>query len=250
MNIGSERRNLTTITRGGKGFTFINLSHFEVDSTYRRFNEIFKLMANPGLDKIFRSRTGALKRNFSFLVDNGPGEAPSSPLVKMLLVRLLQYLNLDIAAQLSFAEYNSKLNFVERVHAEENKCISGHSIFDSKPIHKSFVVGDEKHKENMEAMAKEVVNCISQGSFSGHPLSCVRGIRDDEYIFDDEKELRQFLLLSEEGKESCDWSYKPRDVPLNVEMSVTWKANSNAERRYVYIFAQKVPFPFHEIPTF
>ena len=84
----------------------------------------------------------------------------------------------------------------------------------------------------MEAMVKEVVNCTSQGRYSGSPISCYRRIRNDEYIFDDEEKLRQFLMLSEEGKEECDWTYKPNRVPLNNDMSILWKANGNTERRY------------------
>ncbi|XP_066915452.1 uncharacterized protein [Clytia hemisphaerica] len=234
VDVGSEKRNQTTITRGGKACTFINISYFESDNTFRRFNEIFKLMENPGLDSKFRSTfTDRLKPNFSFIVDNGPGEAPSSWLVRMLLVRLLNYFNLDSVAQLSFAEYNSKMNFVERVHTKENLCLYAHGPFDTKTVHQNFKVGDEKHKANMEAMATEVVNCISQGKYSDHPISTFRGIKDEEYVFDDEEKLRQFLLLSEEGKAECDWSYMPKDVPLNTAMTLTWNANGSTERRYI-----------------
>lgn len=41
-----------------------------------------------------------------------------SPLVQMCLVRLLRFLQLNKIIQVSFAEYHSKRNFVERVHAE------------------------------------------------------------------------------------------------------------------------------------
>ena len=137
----------------------------------------FKLLLEPSLDSIFRNKeSGHLKSIFAFIVDNGPGEAPSSPMVKMLLVRLLKYLDLDIVAQLSFAEYHRKMNFVESVHATENECLSRHGPFCSKSIHREFRVGDEKHKENIEAMAAEVIACIQQGKYSEHPISCFRGI--------------------------------------------------------------------------
>ena len=50
-------------------------------------------------------------------------EQPSSPMVQMCLPRLLHFLNLEKVTQVSFAEYHSKRNFVERVHAEENSVI-------------------------------------------------------------------------------------------------------------------------------
>ena len=201
MKVGLEMKDVNTITRGGKGCTLINLSFFETDSTYRRFNEIFKMLLEPSLDSVFRNKaSGDLKSIFAFIVDNGPGEAPSSSMVKMLLVRLQKYLALDMVAQLSFAEYHSKMNPVERVHATENECLSRHGPFCSKSIHHEFQVGDQRHKENIEAMAAEVMSCIQQGKYSGHQISCFRGVSDEKYVFDDEVTLRKFFLLSEESK--------------------------------------------------
>ena len=64
----------------------------------------------------------------SFVVDNGPSEAPSNLLVKLLLVRLRKILNIDKITQISFAEYLSKRNYVERVHAVENNLLSAHGL--------------------------------------------------------------------------------------------------------------------------
>lgn len=133
--IGQEKKETATITRGGKGLTLLNPSYFEADTTYRRFNEIFLILKDPALEHIFQKGTAAARRlipKLGFLVDNGPGEAPSSPLVQILLVRLLKYLDLDVVAQLSYAEYHSKLNPVERVHAVENECIGRHGPFNSR----------------------------------------------------------------------------------------------------------------------
>ena len=69
-----------------------------------------------------------------FIVDNGPSEAPASFLVQMLLVRLLKFLDLDKVTQRSFAEYLSKRNPVERVHAAENSALSSHGPFSSKMV--------------------------------------------------------------------------------------------------------------------
>ena len=85
-------------------------------------NELLLLLNRPELDSYFRDNcTGKLKKEFIFIVDNGPAEQPSSAMVLMCLVRLLKLLKLDKITQISFAEYYSKMNFVERVHAEEIK---------------------------------------------------------------------------------------------------------------------------------
>lgn len=55
----------------------------------------------------------------ALVVDNGPAEEPSSHIVQMCIVRLLNFLKLDKVSQISFAEYHSKRNFVERVHRGE-----------------------------------------------------------------------------------------------------------------------------------
>ena len=41
---------------------------------------------------------------------------------------------------------------------------------------------------------------IVQGSFGGHPLQCYRGVKQSDYVFNDEKELQNFLSLNKEGK--------------------------------------------------
>ena len=46
-------------------------------------------------------------------------------------------------------------------------------------------------------MAKELADCLPQGTFGGKPLSSLGGVKDDEYIFDDESNMREFLALSE-----------------------------------------------------
>ena len=83
------------VTCTGKAVTSLNLSYFEPQTTNRAFNEIFLLLSKPSLDYYFRNPdTGKLKENFVFVVDNGPSESPSSPLVQMWLSRLLKYLKL------------------------------------------------------------------------------------------------------------------------------------------------------------
>jgi hypothetical protein len=100
-----------------------------------------------------------------FVTDNGPSESPSSALVQMWLSRLLKFLKLERVSQISFAEYHSKRNFVERVHSAENEALS-RTIFRSNAIHEKAVAGTKVHKENMEDMARKVKECIEQAKFN------------------------------------------------------------------------------------
>ena len=54
---------------------------------------------------------------------------PRSPIVKMLLVRRLQILEIERIIQAAFAEYNSKRNPVERAHTEHTKQPEEHRPF-------------------------------------------------------------------------------------------------------------------------
>ena len=68
-----------------------------------------------------------------FITDNGPSKAPTNPLVKMWLVCLVHILGIKSITQKSFAEYHSKRNFVEHVHAVHNAALSNEQ-FSSKTI--------------------------------------------------------------------------------------------------------------------
>ena len=52
--------------------------------------------------------------------------------VQMCMACLLRVLKLHKISQMSFAEYHSKRNFVECVHAEENRVLSKHRPFGSQ----------------------------------------------------------------------------------------------------------------------
>ena len=65
-------------------------------------------------------------------------------------------LQLDKLTQVSFTEYHSKQNFVERVQAEENRMLSKNGPLGSKPLHKRATAGSKEHTENTESVAEEV----------------------------------------------------------------------------------------------
>lgn len=198
------------VTRTEKAVTLINLSFTGSETVFRVFNELFLLMCIPSLDSFFRNQTtGKLKEMMGFIVDNGPSEAQNNFSVQMLIVRLVKFLDLDKAAQRSFAEYLSKRNFVERVHTVENKVLSDHGPFSSKQVHEAGSPGSKEHKENMERLAQDIVKCIGKGVFNKEQIRCFRGTGSEEnYIFGDEEELKNFSLLSEERKRK-DKTYHP-----------------------------------------
>ena len=150
--------NTIHITRTGRPALLINLAFFEPETTFRTMNELLYLLTQPSLDNVFRnSVTGKLKCIFAFLVDNGHGEDPDSPLTQMCLVRILHMFSLTKISQRSFAEYHSKRNFVERVHASENTALSRRGCFRSKQVHPNAETGSKEDIENME---KNGISCI------------------------------------------------------------------------------------------
>ena len=133
--------------------------------------------------------TGWLRKEFILVVDNWPAEQPSSPMVPMSLARLLKFLNLDKICQTLFAEYHSKRYFVERAHAKENWMLSKHRQFRHKSIRKTDTPGSQQHMENMEHVASEVIQCISQGSFGRSSILRFRGVQQENSVFFNKEKL-------------------------------------------------------------
>ena len=198
------------------------------------FNELFLLMCIPSLDGFFRNQTtGKLKGMIGFIVDNGPSEAPSNFLVQMLIARLVKFLDLNKATQSSFAEYLSKRNFMERVHTVENKVLSDHGPFSSKQVHEPGSPGGKEHKENMERMAQDIVECIGKGVFNKEQIRCFRGIGSEEnYIFGDEEELKNFSLLSEERKQKDKTYYHAIQSEKLSYLEKVWGVKANFAGTY------------------
>lgn len=196
----------------------------------RNFPTTCKPLLGPPLQ---RQRNWETQKGiFLFIVDNGPQEKPSSPLVQMCMARLMGLLKLHKISQLSFAEYHSKRNFVERVHSEENRVLSKHGPFNSHAIHQIAEIGSSTHKENMEHMAGEVCKCISTGRFGGKSMKCYRGIEPKHFLFDDEDRLNTFLSLSEEGKGEFADTYKVKNGDLLTQLHVAWDVDLHFEGRY------------------
>ena len=74
------------VTRTGVPVSIIYSAHFELETTFNAMNELLCMLTMPQPDFLFRMDCGVLKKNFSFIVDNGHGEDPDS---QMCLARLL-----------------------------------------------------------------------------------------------------------------------------------------------------------------
>ena len=216
------------VRRTGTAATLLNLSYLESETVHRVFNEILLLLVNPVLDKLFQNPdTGKLKEHFVFIVDNGPSEAPFNPLVRMWLVRLARLLQLKSVTQKSFAEYHSKRNPVERVHASQNHALSN-EIFSSTAVHQEYKIGDQRHLENMGHMAGEVQKCLARTQFGGRPCLALRGIgSEDNFVFNDEEQLVTFLGKSECRKNEDDVHYQPVHNELWKEVTTIWNLNEH-----------------------
>ena len=228
LDSSSEEESLHSVKRSGTAAVLLNLSYFEPETIQRAFNEIFLLLKNPAMDKYFRNpETGKLKENFIFIVDNGPSEAPSHPMVKMWLARLLMVLQLKSITQKSFAEYHSKRNPVERVHAVENPALSN-EVFTSTGVHDEYEKGDNRHLENMEFMASKVKTCLEKAQYGGRPIHTQRGIgNEDNFVFNDEEQISNFLARSEMLKSEYEGNYYPEKNELWQEVSMTWGLNED-----------------------
>ena len=222
------------VTRTGEAVYLLNLSVYGPETVFRCINEIFKLLIEPSLDDHFRDPgSGKLKSTFIFVVDNGPSECPSSSMVKMLLVRMAKFLKLDRILQISNAEYYSKRNFVEIVHAAVNLHIQRQAVLSSNRIFSDVSPGTDEHHQNMECVAQDLANTIQNAKYGGQYIKCFRGIGDtDNFIFDDEKVLKTFLAFSEQRKLEYLEMYTVKTNNTTKALGMIWGADENLKRSY------------------
>ena len=72
--------------------------------------------------------------------------------------------------QVSFAEYHSKRNPVECVHASEERELAKHGSFGRVMEEPNT----PEHKQAMEGMAEQVREVFSHEKFGGEPILCER----------------------------------------------------------------------------
>lgn len=226
----SETRVMKT-KRTGSAVTLLNISFFESESAFRSLNEIFLMIIDPKTSEYFRNPvTGKFKKDFVFVVDNGPSSAPGNILVKMCLMRIFHVLNLNCLCQVSYAEYHSKRNPVERVHAEENKELSRHGPFEIDTL--LIKPGSQKHRDVMETMLQEVSQCIQTGQFNGENIMTLRGATENANVFNDESELKAYLSLNEDVRETFDGSYSVSNNSTTELLDIIWKIDTKFTRKY------------------
>eukprot|EP00112_Aurelia_sp_Birch-Aquarium-sp1_P021266 Seg568.7 transcript_id=Seg568.7/GoldUCD/mRNA.D3Y31 product=Vertnin protein_id=Seg568.7/GoldUCD/D3Y31 len=226
-SVGRTSDPIIQVTRSGQAAVLVNISLYEPSTSFRALNELLLMLTLPQFFDLFLNKvTQSLKKKFIFVVDNGPAEQPSSPLVQMMLVRLSKYL------QLEKAEYNSKRNFVERVHAEENKLLSRHGPFSSTMVHAKNNT-DVKHRENMEAMTMEVVTCLKSCQYAQKPVIAERGVKDKDYVFDDEEQLKEFLKFTEAKKADSELMYSVNESShIHKKLVALWSLDAACSHLY------------------
>ena len=208
------------VKRTGRALTLLNLSQYEPETIYRSINEFLFMITLPELDSCFRNpETGRMKENLVSIVDNGI-EKPRSPLVKMLLVRLRQLLGLRLVIHMSFAEYHSKRNPVERVHAVQTKELEKHGPFKVPNLQ----VDTLEHKKAMYEMREDVEDVLKQAQFGGKYTMVTKGVGEEKnFVFNDMKNLYAFLAMNEDQKAKCAMVYKlNEDSKILSELARIW----------------------------
>ena len=79
------------------------------------------------------------------------------------------------------------------------------AVIQSTPM--SVVQGRTWHRENIEEMARDVIDCLGGVKFGDEYLAVFRGLKQEQWVFNDYSTLREFLSLSEANKELFDLRY-------------------------------------------
>ena len=74
----------------------------------------------------------------------------------------------------------------------------------------------------MEKMAGDVIDCLKWVKFGGKFIEVYRGLKEDNWILNDEADVKKFLSLSEFGKEASGMSYRARRTPLVQSLHDVW----------------------------
>ena len=117
---------------------------------------------------------------------------------------------------------------MEHVHASEEKVLAKHGPFKT-PKHNPHT---EEHKREMEEMAEEVRIVFGQAKFARNPILCVRGLKGEDYVFDDEEEMHNFLAMNEQRKVECPHSYEVKKNKISHELSLVWEINASFRGEY------------------
>ena len=102
--------------------------------------------------------------------------------------------------QVAFAEYHSKRNPVERVHAEHTEQLEKHGPFH---FNTELYPDTNEHVDGLNKLRDEIREELNMASFGGMHTLVMNGIGDDKnFVFDDSKNLEEFLRMNEEATQT------------------------------------------------
>lgn len=148
----------------------------------------------------------------------------------MLLVRLRRLLGLKVVIHFSFAEYHSKRNPVERVHAVHTKELEKHGPFQIPNLN----VDSVEHKKKMEEMREDVEDVLRQAKFGGEYTTVTKGVGgENNFVFDDMSNLHAFLSMTEDRKAKCDMQYQlNKDSNILKDLALVWNVDTTITGSY------------------
>ena len=185
----------------GPGLCLVKSTYFEESTAFRHFNELLFVVSQERHRSHFvHKQNGTLKPNLLVTVDGGGDERPRNKLTKFLMTTIRLLLDLDRVKVQSFAEYDSKLHSVERLHSAEGRAISQAGDVPSRAVHRHETDehghhDDAKMKENMNHAAHEVVMRLDGTPFASRVIQAVRSPSPSSWVFPPEVEgcIREFL---------------------------------------------------------
>ena len=106
---------------------------------------------------------------------------------------------------LSYAEYHSKRNPVERVHAVHTVQLEKHGPFH---FNSNLHTDTKNHEDELEKSREDIKDELNQANFGGTHNLVINGVGEEEnFVFNDAENLEKFLRLNEDKKQKCEISY-------------------------------------------
>lgn len=197
--IGNVPLNRTRVT--GPGLCLIKSAYFSEETMFRHMNELLYIMCQDTSINHF-SHNGRLKPTILLTVDGGGDERPRNKGTKFAITLLRWLLDLDKIKTISYAEHDSKLHSVERLHSAENYALSQKGEVSSFGAHK-FETNEQgmmdlsKLKANMDHAVKDVVDRIDGTPFAEHEIRASPAPSKEEWIFTEnyEQMIRNFFAI-------------------------------------------------------
>lgn len=226
----------------GPAVTIVKMSFFEPESCFRHFNELLYIMSLDKHKNHFMDETNFISQ-LLVTVDGGGDERPRNKSTHFLAAVLRWLLDLDKIKVISYAEHDSKLHSVERVHPAENRALSQKGIIPSNLVHDSDndnvgLLDQSKMKENMEAAAKEAVNRLHGTPFAKDKLFACNAPSPETWVISPEmeKEMKRFLLKDQtEYRVLHNFTLKPKG-PVWAKLCEMYCIDKNKAKTAIHLF--------------